>query len=369
MIAVDKPTILCVDDEVHNVDALERLLRRTYKVLKATSGDEALALLKENKVSLIISDQRMPKMTGVEFLAESIKLQPEAIRMLLTGYSDIESVIDAINSGQIYRYVTKPWEPQELVAAVDRAVERYQMAQELKEKNAALEKALAELQTLDEAKTNFMLLISHELKTPLTSVISFLDLLKESPLDEMQTKFAQRIGEGTERLHKLVFDVLDLMSAETGQSSLSPQKIELKGHFEKSLQTFQKSIAEKGLQISLPETGVAVQADLKVLDNITERLLDNACKFADKDSPLVIHAEVRDDQVTLQIKNQGPQVSAEKIEQILKPFTLDENIMHHSGGLGLGLSICQAQLKRHGSELKISSNDGTFEVSFTLIKS
>ncbi|MCM2281913.1 MAG: response regulator, partial [Bdellovibrionaceae bacterium] len=175
-----KHTILCVDDESDNVDALERLFRRQYRVLKATSGREALDLLARNQVTVIISDQRMPNMSGVEFLAESIQSHPMAIRILLTGYTDIESVIAAINSGQVYRYVTKPWDPVDLSNAVEKAVERYEIGEELREKNAALQNALEELQTLDEAKSNFMILINHELKTPLTAILSFGDLLAET---------------------------------------------------------------------------------------------------------------------------------------------------------------------------------------------
>ncbi|NJM09755.1 MAG: response regulator [Bdellovibrionaceae bacterium] len=95
-----KHTILVVDDEVDNVDALERLFRRKYNVIKATSGRQALKALEDSNVSLIVTDQRMPNMTGVEFLAESMESHPHAIRILLTGFTDIDSVISAINSGQ-----------------------------------------------------------------------------------------------------------------------------------------------------------------------------------------------------------------------------------------------------------------------------
>nr|HMN68033.1 response regulator [Bdellovibrionales bacterium] len=118
-----KHAILLVDDEADNVDALERLFRKKYKVLKATSGKDALELIKGNKVSLILTDQRMPGMTGVELLSESMDTVPDAIRILLTGFTDIDSVISAINSGQVYRYVTKPWDPVDLQATVDQAVE------------------------------------------------------------------------------------------------------------------------------------------------------------------------------------------------------------------------------------------------------
>jgi two-component system sensor histidine kinase/response regulator len=216
-----KHTILCVDDERDNVEALERIFRRKYNVLKATSGKEALEILDSNTVSLIISDQRMPHMTGVEFLSQSLRTHPEAVRILLTGYTDVESVIAAINSGQIYRYVTKPWDPRELEVAVDRAIERFEMAQELKQKNKELEKALNELKSLDEAKSHFMILINHELKTPLTTLISYLDLLKETKLSEEQQLFLKRVVGSTDRLKEIVFDVLEFVAAETGQTKLS----------------------------------------------------------------------------------------------------------------------------------------------------
>src|SRR5690606_21309364 len=161
-----KHTVLCIDDEKDNVEALERLFRKKYRVLTATSGPEALSLLAENDITVIISDQRMPDMTGVELLTESLKTHPDAIRILLTGYTDIDSVISAINSGQIYRYVTKPWDSVDLENAVRRAVERYELHRTIAEQNDQLKVANAELRTLDQAKSHFMYLVNHELKTP-----------------------------------------------------------------------------------------------------------------------------------------------------------------------------------------------------------
>ena len=102
-----KHTILCVDDEIDNVDALERLFRKKYTVLKATSGAEALKVLDEHQgpVALIITDQRMPEMTGVEFLEKTLDSHPETVRILLTGYTDLESVIMVGNKGQNFKYL------------------------------------------------------------------------------------------------------------------------------------------------------------------------------------------------------------------------------------------------------------------------
>lgn len=176
-----------IDDETDNLDALERVFRKKYDVIKCSSGPEALKILKENaNVSVIISDQRMPEMTGVEFLEKSMKTHPNCIRILLTGYTDLDSVIAAINSGQVYRYITKPWDTRDLQITVDQAVEKYELESELKVKNLELQRALSELKTLDQAKSQFMILINHELKTPLTTLLSFMELLEQSSLDEDQ---------------------------------------------------------------------------------------------------------------------------------------------------------------------------------------
>lgn len=125
-------TLLFVDDEPDIVDSLRRSFRKTYTVLTATSGNEALELLKTHNVDLIISDQRMPGMTGDAMLAMAKELQPDAIRILLTGYSDLESLVKCVNEAGIYKYMTKPWEPEVLKLTVDRALEHLDVVRKLK---------------------------------------------------------------------------------------------------------------------------------------------------------------------------------------------------------------------------------------------
>ncbi|MFO0865879.1 MAG: response regulator [Gemmataceae bacterium] len=116
-----KYTLLVVDDEPDVCDSVEALLRRRYKVLKAKNADEGLKLMESNDVHIIMTDQRMPKITGVELLSRIRGGYPQAIRMLFTGYADLESIIAAINQGHIFRFLKKPWQPQDLEAAVDEA--------------------------------------------------------------------------------------------------------------------------------------------------------------------------------------------------------------------------------------------------------
>jgi sensor histidine kinase YesM len=123
-------TILYVDDETHNLISFRATFRREYPVLTASSGKEAMAVLRDREVHLVIADQRMPEMTGVELLETILPLYPETIRILLTGYSDIEAVIDAINKGQVYRYMNKPWDERDMRLTIENARQLYGLKKE-----------------------------------------------------------------------------------------------------------------------------------------------------------------------------------------------------------------------------------------------
>lgn len=138
--------VLYVDDEENNLLAFKAAFRREFQVITAISGAEALEKLKEHEVHVIITDQRMPGMTGVEFLQKVIPNYPDPIRILLTGYSDINAVIDAINKGEVYRYLTKPWDNEFLKTTIRQAyevlhlrAENERLVDELKRANEQLE--------------------------------------------------------------------------------------------------------------------------------------------------------------------------------------------------------------------------------------
>ncbi len=145
------PPILYIDDEQDNLTVFYSTFRRVFKVYLANSGQQGLEIMEKNKVHLVIADQRMPEMTGIEFL-EIIKLKyPECIRMVLTGYTDVEAIIQAINKGRVYRYVTKPWNKDDLRLTIDHALETYKLKQQnrklfadLEEANQTLEKKVIE---------------------------------------------------------------------------------------------------------------------------------------------------------------------------------------------------------------------------------
>ncbi|MBD0334640.1 MAG: SpoIIE family protein phosphatase [Cyanobacteria bacterium Co-bin13] len=139
---------MVVDDEPDNLDLLYRTFRREFQVFKATSGVEALAILEQiGEMAIIISDQRMPRMNGTEFLSRTVQRFPDTIRIVLTGYTDVEDLVEAINSGKVFKYITKPWNPEALKNVVVQAAETYRL---VKQRTRALTLALRKESLINE---------------------------------------------------------------------------------------------------------------------------------------------------------------------------------------------------------------------------
>ena len=183
-------TLLCIDDEPNILNALKRLLRKEdFRLLTAGSGREGLEILKENEVQVVVSDQRMPEMNGTEFLKEVKARHPEIIRIILTGYTDVDTISEAINEGHIYKFFLKPWNDQNLKLEIRQALEQYdlikanrelhtqvlQQNEELKEVNENLEQIILE-RTQSLEFQNRALQISHaildDLPLPILGVSS-----------------------------------------------------------------------------------------------------------------------------------------------------------------------------------------------------
>lgn len=143
-----KIVILYVDDEENNLISFKATFRIKYKVYTAISGDEAMKILDQNNIEIIITDQRMPNMTGVEFLEKVLVKYPDTMRILLTGYTDMAAVVDAINKGKIFHYLTKPWDENELEMTINRAHEAFKEQLKIKEMNENLSTSNEQLEFL-----------------------------------------------------------------------------------------------------------------------------------------------------------------------------------------------------------------------------
>ncbi len=201
-----KDSILIVDDQPEILNTMKHIFRRDYEVLTAESGREALEHLKEREVAVILADQRMPVMDGVTFLSEAIKIQPEAVRIMITGYADIEASINAVNQAQIYQYISKPFEPDELKLAVRRAVERFrlsarnnQLQEQLLKANRQLASENVELQKQVEKQLDLGNFIGHSPK--MLKIFKMVRKVVETPTTVL---ILGETGTGKELLAKMI---------------------------------------------------------------------------------------------------------------------------------------------------------------------
>ncbi|WP_367190446.1 HD domain-containing phosphohydrolase [Burkholderia sp. Ed8] len=208
------PSILLVDDEPNVLSALRRVLRPTgYDVLTADSGEAALAILASTEIDLIVSDMRMPHMSGAEFLARARALHPDTMRILLTGYAEIASVVQAVNEGGVYRYLNKPWDDHDLLLTIEQALEQRSLRREAarlaaltEAQNDALRRFNTELETQVRARTEelgqtvmFLEAAQRDLKSSFTAMVQVCASMIELRCGAA-SGHAMRVGEIARRL-------------------------------------------------------------------------------------------------------------------------------------------------------------------------
>ena len=164
----------------------------------------------------------------------------------------------------------------------------------------------------------------------------------------------------------MIQDSLELVSAETGTLKKNITPFLIDEAIEQILISFSEALNKKGMKIKKDLSPLVVRSDSKLISGVLQRLIENAIQFGNPDSTLLISAKTRETETVVKIVNEGPDLSAEVIDRIMKPFNLNENALHHSKGSGLGLSVSQAILKNLGSELNLTSDRGKVEVSFVL---
>ncbi|MDB5116048.1 MAG: response regulator [Mucilaginibacter sp.] len=144
--------VLYVDDEINNLNSFKAAFRRDFEIFTAISAREGRKILDSQEIGVIITDQRMPGMTGIEFLESILSIYPDTIRILLTGFSDINAVMDAINRGQVYKYLVKPWQNDELKMYIENALEIYHLRKENKDLARKLQLAYDELAAIGKSR-------------------------------------------------------------------------------------------------------------------------------------------------------------------------------------------------------------------------
>ncbi len=358
-----------VDDESINLQVVANFLAPHYEVLTAADGQAALDLIQNrsgsDSIQCIIADQRMPRLTGVEFLKRSIPILPKAIRIILSAYTDVEVILEATNEAHIYQYLTKPIDPRKLLITIQRALETYELEQQQ-------ERTLEELRRANQLKDEFLTNTSHELKTPLHGIIGICEAMKEPQvpaLSEAQQDNLTLIIQSARRLTTLVNDILDLAQIRSQGISLNWSRIALAAAFQFAERLCAPLLKTKPVRLllDLPNPPVYVMADENRLQQILVNLLTNAIKFT-HEGTIHLGASYAKNFVQIWVQDTGIGISEDQQQRIFQPFVqADGNIARQYGGTGLGLAISRYLIEQHGGSLSLESQEGRGSIfKFTL---
>jgi signal transduction histidine kinase len=370
-------TLLVVDDEPDVVRSVHDLLRLEYQVVGATSARGGLEQLQKHVVHIVMSDQRMPDMTGVEFLSQVRRDHPSAVRLLFTGYADIKAVIDAINQGHVYRYIAKPWDPDELQAIIRQAATHYDLVKErghlLKEvqaKNAALEKANADLQSALNLKEAFIRVASHELRTPVTILLGLSQLAVDVPgVAGPLGDWLARMHQSAQRLSRHVDQLGKMLAVGRFERPLERRLTDLAALLHEAAREVQVFLAQRrqSLVLDVPENLGSLALEASMIRDSLEHLLLNAIKFTPDGGKIRLAAERRPERsVAIHVRDEGVGISTAEQTHLFKTFFTGGDVSRHSSGifefgrkgLGLGLSLVRAFVEMHGGKVEVASEAG-----------
>lgn len=364
--------VLVVDDEPDVLRSVYDLLHINYEVVTCQRASEALDHLKAvTDVAVILSDQRMPGMTGIELLQQARLIRPETTRLLFTAYADIHAVIDAINHGHVFRYITKPWGAEELESVIRQAVERHDMIIEKNQLLAELQTANAKLAEANRLKGIFLEVASHELNTPVTVVLGLTDLWKLSLTNDAtgpERQWVERINAAARRLAKTVQRMFKLVENREFGQTLNLETVELEPLVREAIEELTPYLEARKQRVEVeiePQFG-SIDADSSKIMDILINLLANAIKFTPDSGTIRVQAqslEGNPEWVRVVIKDEGVGVHPSEQQYLFEPFFTGFDTLHHSSGdyqfgkrgIGLGLCLVKTLVELHGGRVEVQS--------------
>jgi two-component system response regulator PhcR len=337
--------VLYIDDEDNNLQAFKASFRRQYEIYTAISAAEGLKILQNVNIQVIIADQKMPNTTGVEFFKSITETYPDPIRILLTGYTDIEALADAINHGDIYRYITKPWNDLELHNSIKNAYDAYKAKIDLRKKIAELEKTNDEL-------NRFIYSISHELRAPLVSVIGIVNLVKMEGLYNTSGEYWGLIETCSNKLDYYIQKTLQYYK--NNKTVADQTEVDFESLISDLIEVYAYADKETQFTVNVDQQN-KFKGDLFRIEVILGNLISNAIKYqkvTELNKKVSIDVEVNKELAHISISDNGMGILNEHLEKIFTQFFKSK--VHH--GSGLGLFIVKEALNKIDGRISVSSD-------------
>ena len=347
----EKIKVLYVDDEMHNLVSFKASFRTRYKVLLANSAEEAFGIVAENAdLHVILTDQRMPKMTGAEFLTEIRTTHPNPVRMLISGYTDLSTITEGINRGNIFRYIQKPWHELDVQSAIEEGYNHYKTSQALSVRNEELHKAYQELD-------KFAYSVTHDLRGPIHSALGAMDLLKSvEDMDEMR-QMLSLVERSLYKLDAFIENTHHYYSIRQGVPSAAEIDFTRMVHDLEDVYSINGLSNGVRFETSIDQTA-AFYCDRVCMTIILNNLLTNAFKYQRKDEPakfVWLDIESNEGQAIIRVTDNGIGIDEEYSSQI---FDLFFRATTESHGSGFGLYNVKDAIKKLDGVITVSSEKG-----------
>ncbi|MFT7346551.1 MAG: two-component system sensor histidine kinase/response regulator [Cryomorphaceae bacterium] len=355
----EKISVLYLDDEEPNLSAFKASFRRTHDVRTANTAEEALALIAEEEPHIIIADQRMPEVSGVEFFQTICEKYPDPQRILLTAYTSSQTVIDAVNKGHIDKYLVKPWDRELMEKTLSSVYESYKTRVEIKRTNIELYRVNAEL-------NRFVYSVSHDLRAPLLSLLGLLDLSK----DEQDPKQVQEYYELMKTSIRKMDDYIQttLQYYRNLKTNLNLENVNLNELINEIIEPLINYNSNVRFKVNIDDDAV-IHSDRVRLKIALNNLITNAVKYGFKESntpyEICISVEEKDGSSRIIVSDEGKGIPPEQLKKIFEIFFSAEAANKvESNGLGLYL-VRQAMDKIQGTvSVRSQQNVGTeFEIN------
>ena len=372
--------LLIIDDETDILKALRRQFRQHYTIHLANSAAEGYEIMTQVPIQVIISDQRMPGMSGVEFFDQVKSEFPDAIRLLLTGYADIQSVIAAINDGHVFRYIAKPWNPEELDTIVGEAFVKHDLIvenrrlvtqlqsanemleQRVRERTAELHAANTTLTHINRQKDAVMGMVAHDLRGPIGSIQMCAELLHDfTPEQPEYQDFITMIEETSRNALCLINDLLDIAAIEAGHLVIEPQLVDVASWLNHIEQLNYLIGERKGIRLAveIADALPAVRFDPRRLEQVLNNFLSNAFKYSHAHTTVSLKIWRQEHDLLLSVTDEGQGIPTAEIVHLFKSFQrTSTRPTAAEQSTGLGLAICKRIIELHGGEITVQSAMG-----------
>lgn len=350
-------SVLMVDDTPANLELLTGMLKvRGYRVRAAISGKLALQAARNDPPDLILLDVNMPDMNGYE-VCEKLKSEEKLKNIpviFLSALSDTIDKVKAFGAGGV-DYITKPFQFEEVEARVETHLE-------LRRRSLLLQEAYNKLSELEKLRDSLVHMIVHDLRSPLTGIFAYLELIGESkknPLSAEQTANVEEAKKTARQMIRIVSDVLDVSKMEGGQMKLSLAECDLTGAVEECLRGFKALSRNRKIQFTHPGRPVAARADSEIIRRVVQNLLGNALKFTHDDGRIQIAVSPAGEKARVSVHDDGPGIPPEYRQKIFEKFAQVElPAGRQKFSTGLGLTFCKLAVEAHGGAIGVDSEEG-----------